>query len=144
MSFLIGSGGRKVTPFAEGKLHKIRDVRLERGLDLQTVAARLGKSLETVASEEIPTADLTLSVVREWSKALGVPAGNLLIERPEYAGIPGLTKQRLLNLEATAKKIIGMASDKATLTFAMGLRRQIREFFDEDIIPLADPGRALP
>ena len=144
MSFLIGSGGQSTAAMPEGKLHVIKDVRINRGLTIEEVAARLGKSVESASMEEAATTDLTLSVLRAWSKALGVPVGDLLIERPEYAGIPGLTKNRLAQLELTASKIVKLASDKATLTFARGLCRQIREFFDDDAIPLADPNAAMP
>ena len=141
---LNGTGNGVLASHPQGNLHRIMEVRVKAGMELESVAADLGKSPATAKIEEDPKTDLRLSVLREWSRALGVSIGDLLIERPEYAGIPGLTRQRLKQIEGTAEKLISMTTDKATLTFAVGLHHQIREFFEEDQEPLGDPGAVLP
>jgi len=144
MTFLNGTANGVLASRPQGILHRIREVRASKGVGIETVAAELGKSPATIVLEENPETDLRLSVLRQWSQVLDVSIGDLIIERPEYAGIPGLTSQRLKQLETTAEKLVEMTTDKATLTFARGLRHQIREFFEEDPKPLADPGAILP
>ena len=143
MSFLNGSERSELAAKPPAILHRIRDERIRRGVGIDEVAAGLGRSSVIVSQEELPTSDLRLSTLRQWSRVLGVHVVELLIERPEYAGIPGLTTQRLKQIESTAQKIVSVTSDKATLTFAVGLCHQIREFFEEDIAPLSDPGAAM-
>ena len=144
MSFLNGTTGSVLPNGTPRELHRIRQVRIKSGLTIEKVAADLGKSSAIVALEENPTSDLRISALREWSRALGVPVIDLLVERPEYVGIPGLTMHRLKQIESTAQKLVAVTTDKATLTFARGLCHQIREFFEDDATPLGDPGAALP
>ncbi len=144
MSFLNGSVGSVLAAKPPEVLHRIRDERISQGVGIEKVAAELGKSPAAVSMEERPTSDLRLSVLSQWSRVLGVSVVELLIERPEYTGIPALTEQRLKQIESTAQKIVSQTADKATLTFAKGLCHQIREFFEEDVTPLADPGSAMP
>ena len=112
-------------------LNRLREARLRVGLTLEEVAERLGRSVVTVTLEEKPDNDLSISTLRTWSAALEVPVGELLIGQASPIGMPCLTRKRIEQMEQSATKIIGSARGKATVTFAQGLLRQIRELFDE-------------
>lgn len=139
MTHLNGNTSGNENQTTPDNFHRVREVRIEKGLTLEELAVRLGKSVPTVAWEEQPTFDLPVSGLRAWSEALEVSVDYLLIDQVNPIGLPRLTGSRIKQMENSAQKIAESAGDKATATFANGLLRQIRELFNDTDGP---PGEA--
>src|SRR5690349_10113717 len=62
------------------RLHRIRTVRRQQGINLRGLSKKTGESLYELQREELERADLLLSRVYWWQRLLDVPAADLLVE----------------------------------------------------------------
>ena len=67
---------------ADRPVNRIAFVREQQEMTLRSVARQTGIDVRTLRKQEKPTANLTLTELAKWSKALDVPVVNL-IEEPE-------------------------------------------------------------
>ena len=86
-------------------LHRLRAVRRTENLSLQQVARRMRVDVKTVIRQEDEHADLRLSDLARWQKALGVPLIELLSEPDQGLAESTLIQGRLVRLMKTALAI---------------------------------------
>ena len=67
-------------------MHRIATVRKQKGLSLRSVARRMGVRENELRRDEEESADLHLSRLYQWQKALDVPLCDLLVEPDQ--GLP--------------------------------------------------------
>ena len=65
---------------ARQPLQRLALVRRNQGISRRTLARRMNVDIEVVRQQERETADVSLSVLYAWQKALEVPLGELLTE----------------------------------------------------------------
>ena len=80
-------------------------VRRSQGISRRTVARRLNIEVEQVRQQECEAADLPLSMIYAWQKALDVPLGELLVEADESLVSPVLERSQLVRLMKTVLAI---------------------------------------
>lgn len=86
-------------------LHHLREVRLREEVSLRTMSRRLGVRLATVKEQESCSTDIPLSVLYQWQSALGVPAGELLVDGDDPLSSPKEKRDKLLQLMKTASSL---------------------------------------
>ncbi len=85
---VTGTGPPEVAlPNAARPLQRLAIVRRLQGLSRRTVARRMNVDLEQVRRQEAADADLPLSVLYAWQKALEVPVAELLVEPGDVDGL---------------------------------------------------------
>ena len=102
----LGPSGTPVPVISQQRqLHRIADARHRQGVSLRSVARRLGKSVDQVRRLEEPTADMLVSELYEWQRALEVPLVDLLVDLNAPLSQPVLTRARLLKIMKTVRAI---------------------------------------
>lgn len=115
----VGHGGRQAPPLGDSSvrlppsgtstpdppLHRLCEVRRREGLTRRQVARRLGISVQEVHRQEQPSADLSLSDLRRWQRALAVPVAELLHEPDGELSPPVQLRARLLRVMKTVRSI---------------------------------------
>ena len=86
-------------------LQRLAMVRRSQGISRRTVARRLNIEVEQVRQQECDAADLPLSMLYAWQKALDVPLGELLVEADESLVSPVLERSQLVRLMKTVLAI---------------------------------------
>src|SRR6186997_2931230 len=71
-----------------GALHRIQEVRHLQGMSLRTAARQLRTDIRTIRAQEQATADLKLSDLLKWQRALDVPVSELIEESDEPLSRP--------------------------------------------------------
>ena len=121
-----------------GQMHRIRTVRLRQGVSLRTAARQMGSTIRELRKQEEETADLTVSQLHQWQKALEVPICEMLVE-PDHSALspPILERARLLRMMKTAQSLREEASDPGQERLAENLVNQLIEIMPElkDIAP---------
>ena len=115
-------------------LHRIRSVRSQQGISLRTVAKRLGIETREARSQEDPSADLSLSVLYRWQRALEVPVANLLVDLDAPLSAPVLRRAQLLKLAKSAVTILERAESKQIGRLAQRMIDQLIELLPEDVL----------
>ncbi len=120
------------------RMHRIHTVRLRQGVSLRTAARQMGSTIRSLRKQEDETADLKLSELHEWQKALDVPICELL-EEPDHSTLspPVLQRARMLRMMKTAQSLLENASEPAMQRLAENLVNQILEIMPElkDVAP---------
>lgn len=99
------SADRPAVHNIEKPLHHLRDARQRQGLSVRCVAKRLQTTMGYVREQEQDDADLLLSELYAWQKALDVPIGELLLE-PNESLAPGvLDRARMLRVMKTVQAL---------------------------------------
>ena len=62
------------------QMHRIRTVRLQQGTSLRSVARQSGVDIRQLRLQEQESADVRLSDLHKWQKALDVPLSELIVE----------------------------------------------------------------
>ena len=86
-------------------LQRLATVRRSQGISRRTVARRLNVEIEQVRQQESEAADLPLSALYAWQKALDVPLGELLVEADDSLVSPVLERSQLVRLMKTVLAI---------------------------------------
>ncbi|MEM6329731.1 MAG: helix-turn-helix transcriptional regulator [Planctomycetota bacterium] len=90
---------------AEAPKHRVAEVRRQQGISLRSAARRMGVPLEQVRREEAPHADLSLTDLYRWQRALEVPVADLLVEHDAPLSGPVLSRARMLRVMKTVRAI---------------------------------------
>ncbi len=113
------------------RLHQIALVRRREGISRRTLAKRMGIDLKTIKKQEEQGADLSLSQLYQWQKALGVPVGELLADGHEPLSAPVLRRAQLVRLMKTAASIQERAKQASIGRMAQMLIDQLVEIMPE-------------
>jgi transcriptional regulator with XRE-family HTH domain len=121
------SAGRDSRP----RYHRVRMVRMQQGVSLRTIARQSGTDIRTLRQQEDESSDLTLSVLQQWQKALGVPIAELLEESDGCLSRPVLERARLVRLMKTAAAILQQSKERGIRRMAQMLVGQLVEVMPE-------------
>jgi transcriptional regulator with XRE-family HTH domain len=111
--------------------HRIREVRVQQGVSLRTVARHMDSDVRTVRQEEEETTDLKLSQLYEWQRVLEVPVTELLSESDESLSRPILERARMVRVMKTAQAILEKAPNAPIKRMAQMLVEQLTEVMPE-------------
>jgi transcriptional regulator with XRE-family HTH domain len=112
-------------------LHRLAIVRRLQGISRHTLARRMNVEVSEVAHQEEETADLPLSKLYEWQKALDVPVAELLIESADTLAQPLMQRAQLVRLMKTALAIFEQSSEDTVRLMAQTLTDQLVEIMPE-------------
>ncbi len=112
-------------------LHRIADVRRRQGISVRSAARRMHTSIDQVRRQEEPSADMLLSELLRWQKALDVPLSDLLVEGNAPLSEPVMTRARLLRIMKTVRAIKETATSSSIQRFATMLEQQLVELMPE-------------
>jgi transcriptional regulator with XRE-family HTH domain len=111
--------------------HRIREVRVQQGVSLRTVARNMRSDIRTARLEEEETTDLTLSQLYAWQRVLDVPVTELLSEAEEPLSRPVLERARMVRVMKTAQALLEKAPNAPTKRMAQMLVEQLTEVMPE-------------
>lgn len=117
-------------------LQRLAEVRRLQGVSRRTMARRLNIEIEQLRQQESATADLPLSVLYAWQRALDVPISELLVEAEDMLTTPVLERSRLVRLMKTVLAVRGRAKQESIQRMAQTMFNQLVEIMPE----LADIG----
>jgi transcriptional regulator with XRE-family HTH domain len=100
-------------------------------------------TIEQVQQQECETADLPLSVLYAWQKALDVPAAELLDEPTDSLASPILERSQLLRLTKTVLAVRNGARQESIRRMAQNMHDQLVEMMPElaDVIAWHSKGK---
>ena len=97
----------------------------------RAVARRLNVDVEQVRQQECETADVPLSVLYAWQKALDVPVAELLVEAGDALASPILERSQLVRLMKTVLAISEQARQESIRRMAQTMVDQLVEIMPE-------------
>lgn len=112
-------------------LHRLGTVRRLQGISRRTVARRLNTEIAAVRLEERETADMLLSKLYEWQKALDVPVAELLVEAGDPLSTPVLQRAQLVRVMKTAQAILAQSKQVRVSRLAQTMVDQLIEIMPE-------------
>jgi len=119
-------------PTAEQRrLQRLAAVRQQQGLSRRTVARRMNVEIEQVRQQECETADLPLSTLYAWQKALEVPIAELLTEAGDSLVSPVLERSQLVRLMKTVLAIREQAKQESIRRMTQTMIEQLTEIMPE-------------
>lgn len=124
----------KGAPFHVGRrqpFHRIREVRIQQGMSIRSVARRMGAEPRTLRQEEDPYTDVPLSRLHEWQRVLDVPISDLLVECETPLSRPVMERARLVKLMKTAAALRHQAESEPMRRMSQMLIEQILEIMPE-------------
>ena len=121
---------RAIEP-SKKSLQKLSSARRRQGLSVRCVAQRLGRTVSEVRAQEDERADLLVSELYRWQKALEVPLEELLKE-PEDSLSPMVSmRAQLLKVMKTAMAIRRQARSECERRLGRLLTEQLLEIMPE-------------
>ena len=111
--------------------HRIRTVRLQQGVSLRSVARHSGVEVRQLRIQEQECADLRLSDLHKWQKALDVPLSELVVEPDSSLSRPVMERARMIRLMKTAVAIRERAKSVEIQRMAQMLTEQLAEIMPE-------------
>jgi transcriptional regulator with XRE-family HTH domain len=123
-------------PSSNGKkngkaLQRLAAVRRLQGLSRRTVARRMNLEVSDIRRHEEENADLPLSTLYEWQKALDVPVSELLVESQDTLAQPLVQRAQMVRLMKTVLAILEQADQEAVRLMAQTLVDQLIETMPE-------------
>lgn len=112
-------------------LHRLGEVRHQERIASRRVAQLLGVSIQEVERQEKPSADLRLSDLYRWEKALGVPAAELLRDPDSDLSPPVRLRAQLLRVMKTVRSVQEEARQPCIRRLAQMLAEQLVEIMPE-------------
>jgi transcriptional regulator with XRE-family HTH domain len=112
-------------------LHRLAVLRRRQGLSRRTIARRLNLDIEQVRRQEEETADLPLSVLYAWQKALDVPIAELLTEADYSLSSPILERSQLVRLMKTVLAIQRQTRQESVRRMTATMIAQLVEIMPE-------------
>ena len=113
------------------QMHRIRTVRLQQGVSLRSASRQTGTEVRKLRAQEDEGADLRLSDLHKWSKALDVPLSELLVEPDTRLSRPVMERARMVRLMKTAAAIREHGSSERISRMAETLVEQLTEIMPE-------------
>lgn len=111
--------------------HRIREVRVQQGMSLRSVARRMHKEPRMLRHEEESSTDLNLSTLYEWQRVLDVPVADLLEEADSPISRPVLERARMVRLMKTAAALKEKANNESLRRLTEMLVDQLVEIMPE-------------
>ncbi|MCG8584320.1 MAG: helix-turn-helix transcriptional regulator [Pirellulales bacterium] len=112
-------------------MHRVREVRMQQGVSLRAAARRIGCEVSRLKDQERDDADMSLSDLYAWQKALGVPVQDLLVECDEPLSAPVLEMSRMIRLAKTIATIQERTESQSVSRLADMLMGQLLEMMPE-------------
>jgi transcriptional regulator with XRE-family HTH domain len=112
-------------------MQRLAAVRRQQGTSLRTVARRMNVDVEEARLQESESADVPLSVLYAWQKALDVPLSELLVEATDSLASPILERSRLLRLMKTVMAIAEQSRQESIRRMAQTMIEQLIEIMPE-------------
>ena len=112
-------------------LHRLGEARRQENISRRNVANHLGITVQDVRRQECATADLPLSALHEWGKALGLPVAELIEEPSEALSTPLFKRAGLVRVMKTAMAILERTGDPRTNRLAQTLVGQLLEIMPD-------------
>jgi len=106
-------------------LHRIQEVRRLQGMSLRTAARQLRTDIRTIRAQEQATADLKLSDLMNWQRALDVPVAELIEESDEPLSRPVRERAAMVKIMKTAKSLLEAAGPGPAQRLAENLVDQL-------------------
>ena len=97
------------------RFHRLREVRMQQGMSIRTVARRMGESMRTIREEEDDQTDLPLSRLFKWQEALEVPLEDLLCEPDSSLSRPVQERAKMIRAMKTVMSIRDIATEDTPL-----------------------------
>jgi transcriptional regulator with XRE-family HTH domain len=121
-----------VVPETEDRpLQRLAMARQQQGISRRTVARRLNIDVGKVKEQEHEMADLPLSILYAWQKALDVPIAELLVEAGDTLTSPILERAQLVRLMKTVLAIRQQAKQESIRRMAQTMSDQLVETMPE-------------
>jgi transcriptional regulator with XRE-family HTH domain len=118
-------------PTGKRPLQRLAEVRRLQGISRRTMARRLHTEVATVRLQERETADMLLSDLYEWQKALDVPVAELLVEADDPLSTPVLKRAQLVRVMKTAQAVLTEAKQVRVRRMAQTMVDQLIEIMPE-------------
>ncbi len=116
----------------EGRpLQRLAEVRRQQGVSLRRVARSVRTDLREIKRMEDPQADMPLSMLYRWQRALDVPVADLLVDDDAPLSSPVMDRARLVKLMKTAAAIQEKADSPSVKRLADTLVSQLVEIMPE-------------
>ena len=122
------TSARQPTP---RRMHRIGEVRLQQGISLRSAARRMGIEIRQARRQEDPDADLSLSELYCWQRALEVPVANLLVDLDAPLSTPVLKRAQMLKLMKSAVTILEKAESEQIRRMSQRIVDQLVELMPE-------------
>ncbi|MEC9095330.1 MAG: helix-turn-helix domain-containing protein [Planctomycetota bacterium] len=116
---------------ADHPVNRIAFVREQQEMTLRSVARHTGLDVRTLRKQEKPTANLTLTELANWSKALDVPAANLLEEPESTLENPVKKRAAMVRIMRSAMSIHDEADSEKMSALAQTLVSQLVDLMPE-------------
>jgi transcriptional regulator with XRE-family HTH domain len=113
------------------EMHRISEVRDQQGISLRSAARRMGIEMREARRQERPDANLTLSELYRWQRALEVPVANLLVDLDAPLSTPVLKRAQMLKLMKSAVTIIEKAETEPIRRMSQRIVDQLVELMPE-------------
>jgi transcriptional regulator with XRE-family HTH domain len=120
-----------VPAVSERPLQRLALARRAQGISRRTVARRMNVEIDQVRQQESESADVPLSALYAWQKALDVPVGELLVEAGDSLVSPVLERSQLVRLMKTVLAIRGQAKQESIRRMAQTMCDQLVEIMPE-------------
>jgi transcriptional regulator with XRE-family HTH domain len=127
----VVSAAAAVATTSGRRMHRIRTVRRLQGVSLRSAARQIGLDVRKLRAQEQESADLHLSDLYKWQKALDVPVTELLVEPDTQLSRPVLERARMIRLMKTAQAILERANSTSIRRMAQMLITQLMEIMPE-------------
>ena len=112
-------------------VNRIAYVREQQDMTLRSVARHTGTDVRTLRKQEKPTANLTLTELTKWSKALDVPLSNLIEEPESTLENPVKKRAAMVRIMRSAVSINEEAKSEKMTALAETLVSQLLELMPE-------------
>ena len=123
--------GEVSLPPSQTALHRLGAVRRLQGISRRTLARRMNLEVADIRAQEEGSADLPLSLLYEWQKALDVPVAELLVDSGDDLSHPLMQRAQLLRLMKTALALVEQADKGSGRLMAQALVDQLVEVMPE-------------
>lgn len=120
-----------VSAAGQQPMQRLALARRQQGISRRTVARRLNVDIEVIRDQESDVADLPLSVLYAWQKALDVPFCELVVEAGDSLTSPVLERSQLVRLMKTVLAIRDQARQESIRRMAQTMYDQLVEIMPE-------------
>lgn len=125
------AGKKKAETEQSPQMHRIRTVRLQQGTSLRSVARQSGVDIRQLRLQEQESADVRLSDLHRWQKALDVPLTELIVEPDSTLSPPVMERAQMVRLMKTAAAICERAKSVEIQRMAKMMVEQLTDIMPE-------------
>jgi transcriptional regulator with XRE-family HTH domain len=118
-------------PLVADPQHRLEEIRRQQNIDHETLARRLGISVEYLQRQEQGGGEVPLSVLHRWAEALGVPVTEMLVERHPAYTTGDFGPDQAARLLKTARQILERSPRREVCRLAGEFIEQLAEICPE-------------